>query len=220
MSFVLGIDIGTSFSAAAVARLDGSGQSAPQVLNLGVRGGAVPSVIFLGEDGHVLVGEAAERRGTTHPDRLVREFKRRVGDAVPIVVGELCVAPEDIVATMARWVVDRAQEREGEPPAAVAIAHPASWGGYKRDLIRQALAGVGLSDVTLVSEPEAAMAFREVRRRDGMRGRRGELVVVPDDEAVEGVSLVQRSVHTHRAGGGRIPESSRWSRCLPAPSTT
>ena len=156
MTFVLGIDIGTSFSAAAVARLDGAGQPAPQVLNLGVRGGAVPSVIFLGEDGQVLVGEAAERRGTTHPDRLVREFKRRVGDAVPIVVGELCVAPEDIVATMARWVVDRAQEREGEPPAAIAIAHPASWGGYKRDLIRQALAGVGLSDVTLVSEPEAA----------------------------------------------------------------
>ncbi|MCW2134684.1 Hsp70 family protein [Arthrobacter sp. VKM Ac-2550] len=156
MAFVLGIDIGTSFSAAAVARLDGAGQPAPQVLNLGVRGGAVPSVIFLGEDGQVLVGEAAERRGTTHPDRLVREFKRRVGDAVPIVVGDLSVAPEDIVATMARWVVDRAQEREGEPPAAIAIAHPASWGGYKKDLVRQALAGVGLAEVTLVSEPEAA----------------------------------------------------------------
>ncbi|AUI50193.1 Hsp70 family protein [Arthrobacter crystallopoietes] len=156
MSFVLGIDIGTSFSAAAVARLDGAGQPPPQILNLGVRGGSVPSVIFLGEDGQVLVGEAAERRGTTHPDRLVREFKRRVGDAVPIVVGDLSVAPEDIVATMARWVVDRAQEREGEPPAAIAIAHPASWGGYKTDLIRQALAGVGLAEVTLVSEPEAA----------------------------------------------------------------
>ncbi|NMR31770.1 Hsp70 family protein [Crystallibacter degradans] len=156
MAFVLGIDIGTSFSAAAVARLDSAGHPAPQVLNLGVRGGAVPSVIFLGEDGQVLVGEAAERRGTTHPDRLVREFKRRVGDAVPIVVGDLSVAPEDIVATMARWVVDRAQEREGEPPAAIAIAHPASWGGYKKDLVRQALAGVGLAEVTLVSEPEAA----------------------------------------------------------------
>ena len=57
MPYVLGVDIGTSFTAAAIARIgDGGGGPAPQTLALGQRGGAVPSVIYLGEDGHVLVG--------------------------------------------------------------------------------------------------------------------------------------------------------------------
>jgi actin-like ATPase involved in cell morphogenesis len=157
MPYVLGIDIGTSFTTAAVAHSDdGATVAAPEVLRLGSRAGGVPSVIYLGANGHVLIGEAAERRGADRPDRVVREFKRRVGDTVPIVAGGLSVAPEDILATVARWVVDRAEEREGAPPDAVMLAHPASWGEYKLALVRNALAGVGLADVLLLSEPDAA----------------------------------------------------------------
>ncbi|SFN75700.1 Hsp70 family protein [Mycetocola miduiensis] len=156
MAFALGIDVGTSFTAAAITRPGSDEAQASEPLALGTRGGAVPSVIFLGDDGQVLVGESAERRGRDHPERLVREFKRRVGDAVPVVVGDLTVAPEDIFATMARWVVDRAEEREGAPPDAITVTHPASWGQHKISLVREALAGVGLADVTLMTEPEAA----------------------------------------------------------------
>ncbi|GAB3259435.1 Hsp70 family protein [Arthrobacter pigmenti] len=156
MSYVLGIDIGTSFTAAAITRLGNDDSPAPQTLNLGLHTSAVPSVIFMADDGRVVVGEAAERRGFNFPDRVVREFKRRIGDTVPIVAGDLCVNAEDIFAVMARWVADRAEEREGEPPEAVTISHPAGWGEYKTGLIRHALAGVGLADVTLLSEPEAA----------------------------------------------------------------
>ncbi|HXF02238.1 MAG TPA: Hsp70 family protein, partial [Arthrobacter sp.] len=116
----------------------------------------MPSVIYLGDDGTVLVGEAAERRGTSSPERVVREFKRRVGDPVPIMVGDLFVSPESIFATVVRWVVDRTQEREGEAPESVVVSHPASWGDYKTGLIRDALAAAGLADVVLLSEPEAA----------------------------------------------------------------
>ncbi|MFT4470442.1 Hsp70 family protein [Arthrobacter sulfonylureivorans] len=123
---------------------------------MGSRAAAVPSVIYLGEDGTVLVGEAAERRGTSSPERVVREFKRRIGDAVPIMVGDLFVTPESVFATVVRWVVDRTQEREGQAPESVVVSHPASWGDYKIGLIRGALAAVGLANVTLLSEPEAA----------------------------------------------------------------
>ena len=156
MAYALGIDVGTSFTAAAIARHGDDGIPAPRPLGLGVRGGPVPSVIFLGDDGHVLVGESAERRGVNDPDRVVREFKRRIGDTVPIVLDTLSVTPEDIFATMARWVVDRAEEREGAPPDAIVITHPASWRDHKTALVRAALAGVGLADVDLMSEPEAA----------------------------------------------------------------
>src|SRR3954465_12818830 len=103
MTYVLGVDIGTSYTAAAVLRLDSGAPGAPQPLRLGSRGDGVPSVAFLPQDGPLLVGEAAERRGLAQPDRMVRDFKRRVGDDVPIVVGEGSVRPEDLLAAMARW---------------------------------------------------------------------------------------------------------------------
>ncbi|GLB65625.1 Hsp70 family protein [Arthrobacter mangrovi] len=156
MAYVLGIDVGTSFTAAAVARTGSQGPAGPQSFHLGQRAATIPSVVFLGGDGQVLVGDAAERRAVDQPERVVREFKRRVGDSVPIVVGDRFAAPEELLATMARWVVDRATEREGSAPLAVTVSHPASWGGYKSELLRQALAQAGLADAALVSEPEAA----------------------------------------------------------------
>ncbi|MFP5368688.1 MAG: Hsp70 family protein, partial [Actinomycetes bacterium] len=156
MSYVLAIDVGTSFTAAAVARFDQGASSSPECLPLGLRGASVPSVLFYPEEGPVLVGEAAERRGLDSPARVVREFKRRVGDAVPLSVGALSLPAEDVFATMARWVADRAEEREGAPPSDIILTHPAAWGSHRTTLLKAALASKGLQDVTLVTEPEAA----------------------------------------------------------------
>jgi actin-like ATPase involved in cell morphogenesis len=113
-------------------------------------------VVYLGEDGGVVVGEAAERRAIDRPDRVVREFKRRIGDETPIIVGDLSVAVQDLFAVLARWVVERAEEQEGESPSVITVSHPASWGEHRLGLVRTALAGVGLGGVEFVSEPEAA----------------------------------------------------------------
>ncbi|RZS67606.1 Hsp70 protein [Agromyces ramosus] len=155
-SFVLGIDIGTSYTAAAIGRRRADGSVDVEPLELGSRKAAVPTVVYLGDDGGVVVGEAAERRAIDQPDRVVREFKRRIGDETPIIVGDLRVAAEDIYAVLAQWVVERAEEHEGEAPAVIAVSHPASWGEHRLGLVRGALAGVGLGEVELVSEPEAA----------------------------------------------------------------
>jgi actin-like ATPase involved in cell morphogenesis len=155
-TFVLGIDIGTSYTAAAIGRRGKDGTIASEALELGTRKAAVPTVVYLGEDGGVVVGEPAERRAIDHPDRVVREFKRRIGDETPIIVGDLGVAPEDLFAVLAQWVVERAEEHEGGAPDVIAVSHPASWGEHRIGLVREALAGVGLAGVVLVSEPEAA----------------------------------------------------------------
>jgi molecular chaperone DnaK len=169
MSYVLAVDVGTSFTAAALVRINQNAQPVPESLPLGLRGTAVPSVVYYPEEGPILVGEAAERRGLDSPARVVREFKRRVGDAVPIVVGTLSLPAEDVFATVARWVVDRAEEREGAPPSDIILSHPASWGGHRTALIRKALATKGLHKVTLISEPEAAALHyaSQVRVEDG-----------------------------------------------------
>jgi molecular chaperone DnaK len=169
MSYVLAVDVGTSFTAAAVARFDQGTPSSAECLPLGLRGTSVPSVLFFPEEGPLLVGEAAERRGLDSPGRVVREFKRRVGDAVPISVGTLSLPAEEIFATMARWVADRAEEREGAPPSEIILTHPAAWGIHRTSLIRNALAAKGLENVTLLTEPEAAALHyaSQVRVEDG-----------------------------------------------------
>ncbi|HYH77615.1 MAG TPA: Hsp70 family protein, partial [Arthrobacter sp.] len=169
MSYVLAIDVGTSFTAAAIARTDRIAAPVPESLPLGLRGTSVPSVIYYPEEGPILVGEAAERRGLDSPDRVVREFKRRIGDEVPISVGTLSLPAEEVFATMAGWVVDRAAEREGEPPSQIILSHPAAWGGHRTAIIQEALAARGLPDVTLISEPEAAALHyaSQVRVEDG-----------------------------------------------------
>ena len=82
MAYSLGIDLGTTYSAAATKRADRL-----EILQLGQRGATIPSVVVLRADGEVLTGDAAERRALSEPTRTAREFKRRLGDPTPIILG-------------------------------------------------------------------------------------------------------------------------------------
>ncbi|MGH3778915.1 MAG: Hsp70 family protein, partial [Pseudonocardiaceae bacterium] len=163
MRYALGVDVGTSFTAAAIWRWDE--QDKAEAIALGSRMQSVPSVLFLGADGSVVVGEAAERRTLTDPDRVVREFKRRIGDDTPLLVGGQPYAAHDLAAMMVRWVVDRVTEREGGAPDRIAITHPAGWGPYKKDLLSRALDAVGLDDLTFLAEPAAAAVSYAAQER-------------------------------------------------------
>ncbi len=112
-------------------------------------------------DGELLFGEAAERRGLAQPERLVREFKRRIGDDVPIVVGDQRFAPEELYARMVAWVVDAVAEREGCQPSAICVTTPVTWGAYRSALVAAALAREVSSPVELITEPEAAARHYE-----------------------------------------------------------
>ena len=103
-------------------------------------------MVFLKADGEFLVGEAAERRGLTEPDRLAREFKRRIGDHVPIMVAGAPFSPQALTAQLLRWVVDRASERMGGPPDEVVLTYPANWGPFRLELLDQ-VAGDGRAGV-------------------------------------------------------------------------
>ncbi len=155
MSYQLGIDLGTTYTGAAVCRSSGRRWVEPEVVTLGSRSATIPSVLYVGPDGGIVVGEAAERRALTDPDRVVRHFKRRIGDPTPIVVGGRAIAPEDLSAHLVRWVVDRVAEREGGPASRIALTHPASWGQHKKELLAAALGSQGLA-VTFLAEPQAA----------------------------------------------------------------
>ena len=158
VTYHLGVDLGTTYTAAAMAR-DGRAQPA----TLGARSVAVPSVVYLAGD-ELLVGEAAARRAVSEPGRVAREFKRRVGDPTPILLGGSPIGAELLMARMLRWVVGQVSATEGGAPASVAVTHPANWGEYKLDLLRQAIRHVGVDVDHYVPEPAAAASFYATQR--------------------------------------------------------
>ncbi len=173
VSYQLGIDLGTTYTAAAVYR-DGRAT----ICSLGGRAASIPSVVLLREDGEVLTGEAAVRRAITEPERVAREFKRRLGDSTPLIVGGTPYSAEALSARLLRSVVDQVIEREGSEPDAIVLCHPANWGQFKIDLLQQAvrLAGLSADQVSFITEPEAAAVSYAAQERVDP----GEVVAVYD----------------------------------------
>lgn len=153
MPYVLGIDVGTCRTAAAIARLGGPWAGEVELVRLGAGTGTIPSVLYLAEDGSLVLGREPDEVAA---DRTARGFSRRVGDEVPLSVGgELCTA-QALVATTVMWVVERVAAAEGAPAEHIAVTHPASWGSHRKNLLLEALRDIDLHHVTLLPEPVAA----------------------------------------------------------------
>ena len=171
MTYTLGIDCGTTHTAAAVAR-DGT----VEVLRLGTRRAELPSLVFAVPDGSTVIGDAAARRGEGNPGRLVREFKRRIGDPVPILAGGSPFSAHALTARVLEHVLRTAITAQGGPPSSVVLTCPANWGPYKRDLFMQAARLADLPPAALRSEPEAAA----IEHAAGSRVRDGDVIAVYD----------------------------------------
>jgi actin-like ATPase involved in cell morphogenesis len=155
MAYQLGIDLGTTYTAAAVHR-DGR----VEIVTLGNRAASIPSVIFLTESEDILTGDPANRRAVTEPDRVAREFKRRLGDTTPLLLGNTPYSPQALMAKLLAWTVNAVAGVEGGPPDRIALTHPANWGPFKKDLLDQAVRLADLAvEVEVLTEPEAAAIF-------------------------------------------------------------
>ncbi|MEV8503351.1 Hsp70 family protein [Actinoplanes sp. NPDC051475] len=205
----LGIDLGTTQTAAAV-QVDGR----IDVVRLGSRRAEIPSLIFVTPEGGLLIGEAAERRGLSEPARLAREFKRRMGDPVPVLAGGVPFSAHALTAKLLRHVLDTVTKLQGGPPAVLTVTHPANWGPYKREQLDQALRMAETGPVLLRTEPEAAALQHATTRRIA----EGETVAVYDlgggtfDAAVlrregEGFLLLGEPEGVEQLGGADFDEA-------------
>jgi molecular chaperone DnaK len=157
MGYFLGVDLGTTYTAAAIRRGDRT-----EITALSDRSPVIPSVLLLDDDGTIHVGDAANRRAIAHPDRVAREFKRRFGDPAPLIVGGTPYGADLLTARLLRWVVDLVSQREGRPPDCLAVTHPANWGSYKLELLRQAVHHADLdrgTECLTITEPQAAATW-------------------------------------------------------------
>ncbi|WP_130292575.1 Hsp70 family protein [Pseudonocardia sediminis] len=165
VSYSLGVDLGTTFVAAAVAH-----DTQVEMFTLGDRSVVSPAAVYAREDGTMVTGDAAVRRAVSSPDRVGREFKRRLGDPTPVILGGSPYAVTALLGTVLRDVVDRVVETEGEQPSRVVLTHPANWGPYRRELFDEVPHLAGLSSgpsgpPRTVTEPEAAAAHYAASRR-------------------------------------------------------
>ena len=158
-AYSLGVDLGTTFVAAAVAR-----GSRVEMITLGDRTVVAPAVVYARDDGSLVTGEAANRRAVSNPDRVGREFKRRLGDPTPVMLGGTPHAVTSLLAALLADTVAKVTETEGAPPANVVLTHPANWGPYRRELFEEVPQLAGLPQVRMITEPEAAAAHYAAAR--------------------------------------------------------
>ena len=164
-SWALAIDFGTSYTSAALAAADGV-----DLIDLhGDR--RVPSLVYLDEDGRLLVGVLAANQSAGAPDRVERTPKARVGRSPILLLGGQAVPVVDAVgALVAAFVEEARRRRGGSAPSAVTFTHPVRWGEHRRRVLLDAAAAAGLDaeSARLVEEPvAAAAAFRSERVRPG-----------------------------------------------------
>jgi molecular chaperone DnaK (HSP70) len=108
-------------------------------------------------------------RGAPHPVTPVSAdpgpFVGRIGDEVPVVLGNRQHNAHELMATGIDRIVEQVAAHQGTRPAGVTVTHPPTWGPYRIDLLRESLSRVGLGDSALVPEPVAAAVAAAGRHR-------------------------------------------------------
>ncbi|MDH4148789.1 MAG: Hsp70 family protein, partial [Acidimicrobiia bacterium] len=149
--WVLAVDFGTTYTIAAVQR---RGEPAQLVDFDGER--RLPSVVFVDDDGSVLVGRTAEMLIVGQPDRGLRSPKALLGQPTPAVLGGQTLAISELVGAVLSATHRAAGALFSDPPVAVWLTHPADWNRRQLDQFLRAADVAGITAPGLVSEPEAA----------------------------------------------------------------
>ncbi|MCL5404441.1 MAG: molecular chaperone DnaK [Candidatus Marsarchaeota archaeon] len=155
MSKIIGIDLGTSNSAAAVLE-GGRPVIIPSSEGASLYGKAFPSYVAFTKDGQHLVGEPARRQAVANPDGTVTAFKRKMGsDYIYHILGK-SYKPQELSAMLLQKIKKDAESFLGEEVKQAVITVPAYFNDNQRQATKDAGAIAGLDVVRLVNEPTAA----------------------------------------------------------------
>jgi actin-like ATPase involved in cell morphogenesis len=162
----LGVDLGTSFSAAAITAGD-----RVEILEVG-RERRIPSTVLLDDAGRLLAGSLAQRLVGRSPERAERNPKRYVGRGPMLLGGNPVDAGAALAALLELFVAEGRSRFDGARPAAVVVTHPVAWGEDRRQVLRAAAATV-VPDASLhlVEEPVAAALHYTESHNLGEGGR-------------------------------------------------
>ena len=151
MSKIIGIDLGTTNSLAAVWQ-DGESRLIPNAFGEYL----TPSVVSFGEDGTVYVGKTAKERLASHPDETASVFKRFMGTSRKYMLGGKSYRPEELSAFVLRKLKEDAERYLGEPVEEAIISVPAYFNDMARNATKRAGMLAGLKVERIINEPSAA----------------------------------------------------------------
>jgi len=148
---IIGIDLGTTNSAVSVWK-NGRAELIPNAL--GDR--LTPSVVGVDDNGDILVGRIAQERLLTHPLMTAAAFKRHMGTAKEVRLGDRRFRAEELSALVLRALKADAENYLGEPVTEAVISVPAYFNDTQRKATRMAGELAGLKVERLLNEPTAA----------------------------------------------------------------
>jgi molecular chaperone DnaK len=156
MSKIIGIDLGTSNSAAAVLE-GGRPVIIPSSEGTTVGGGkAFPSYVAFTKDGQLIVGEPARRQAVSNPEGTVTAFKRKMGTDYQYTLHGKKYTPQQLSAFLLQKIKRDAEAFLGDKVEKAVITVPAYFNDNQRQATKDAGAIAGLEVIRIINEPTAA----------------------------------------------------------------
>jgi len=162
---ILGIDLGTTNSAAAVV-MGGKPAIIPSAEGPTVAGKMFPSVVAFTKEGQLLVGEPARRQAVTNAEGTVREAKRLMGTERKVTLHGKEYTPQQISAYILQKILRDAETFLGEKVTKAVITVPAHFNDNQRQATIDAGEIAGLKITRIVNEPTAAALAYGIDKAD------------------------------------------------------
>ena len=150
MSKVVGLDLGTTFSATAILEA-----GKPKIIPNSEGHNTTPSVVHI-KGNNIVVGEIARRQALLHPKNTVRSIKRLMGTKEKIEIDSKKYSPEEISAMILQKLKADAESYLGYKITKAVITVPAYFNDGQRQATKDAGKIAGLEVLRIVNEPTAA----------------------------------------------------------------
>jgi len=169
MTKIIGIDLGTSNSAAAVM-MGGKPTLIPAAEGTTIGGKAFPSYVAFTKGGELLVGEPARRQAVTNPENTILAAKRKMGtDHIYNIQGKE-YKPQQISAFILQKIKKDSEAFIGEKIEKAVITVPAYFDDNQRQATKDAGTIAGLEVARIINEPTAAsLAFGIDKSKQDMK---------------------------------------------------
>ncbi|MGN0473503.1 MAG: molecular chaperone DnaK [Acutalibacteraceae bacterium] len=161
MSKIIGIDLGTTNSCAAV--IEGG---EPVVIPNAEGSRTTPSVVAFSKDGERMVGQIAKRQAVTNSQRTISSIKREMGSDYKVKIDGKAYSPQEISAMILQKIKSDAEAFLGEPVTDAVITVPAYFTDSQRQATKDAGKIAGLNVQRIINEPTAAAVAYGVNKEE------------------------------------------------------
>jgi molecular chaperone DnaK len=152
---VIGIDLGTTNSAAAIFE-NGRATVIPSAEGPTMAGKMFPSVVAFTKDGQLLIGETAKRQATANPEGTIYEIKRKMGTDYKVSILGKEYTPQQISAFILQKIKKDAENFLAVPIRKAVITVPAHFNDNQRQATKDAGEIAGFEVMRIINEPTAA----------------------------------------------------------------